>query len=182
MRTACADAYEVYRHRVDPTEMDTELPPALRRYAIAVQPTDGSQTYLLRHPEDGLLLVLYHAGDVAPQALWSEGDPVPRVRPQTAEAALQLYPRLVAHVIAESSGYAVPVLAARIILDARDGRPNWCEWIDTCYGQDARLPVRGAIGNRHHHSRRVRSYQRARTLVAEASAGADHSDRLAAWF
>jgi hypothetical protein len=72
-------------------------------------------------------------------------------RDRTAEGILRRCPRIVAHVIAESLGYATPTLAAKIVADAADGRENWCEWIAACYGGDPRAPVSDAIRRRHTH-------------------------------
>ena len=69
----------------------------------------------------------------------------------TRAEVLRRYPRVVAHVIAESLGYATPSLAARIVADAKDGRPNYCEWIAGCYRGDPRAAVKDAVARRHRH-------------------------------
>jgi len=94
---------------------------------------------------------------------------------------LRRYPNVVAHVIAESLGYATPSLAAKIVADARDGRQNWCEWIVFCYGGDPRKAVSDAIRRRHMHHGYMASYQRARSLVLEA-ATYGLEPMLASWF
>lgn len=45
------------------------------------------------------------------------------------EVVMCLWPRHVAHVMAESLGYCTPTSAANIIADAKLGKPNWCEWL-----------------------------------------------------
>lgn len=42
---------------------------------------------------------------------------------------MKKYPRITAHIIAESLDYATPSCAARILKDAREGKNNYCEWI-----------------------------------------------------
>ena len=64
---------------------------------------------------------------------------------------MRRYPRLTAHVIAESLGYATPSSAARILKDAREARKNYCEWIYSCYDGDPLPAVKNAIRNRHTH-------------------------------
>lgn len=49
---------------------------------------------------------------------------------------MKRYPLITSHIIAESLGYATPTVAARILKDAREGRENYCEWIDACYNRD----------------------------------------------
>jgi hypothetical protein len=75
------------------------------------------------------------------------------------------YPRVVAHVIAESLGYATPSLAARIVADAGAGRPNYCEWIASCYRDNPRPAVRNAVARRHHHRGFMADYPQALALV-----------------
>lgn len=94
---------------------------------------------------------------------------------------LRRYPRLVAHLICASLGYATPTLAAIILRDAKLRRPNHCEWIASCYGGDALQPVRHAIQGRHRHHGYMADYAQAKSLV-------DHVNRdgeepfFASWF
>ncbi len=83
----------------------------------------------------------------------------------TPQDFLGRYPRICAHIIAESLGYAVPSLAARILMDAKEGRQNYCEWIDACYHNDPKPAVQGAIVNRHHHTGYMASYELALRIV-----------------
>jgi len=78
------------------------------------------------------------------------------------------YPRITAHVIAESLGYATPSCAARILKDARERKENYCEWIDACYGGDPLPAVKNAIRNRHHHKGFMAEYKTALALVKRA--------------
>ena len=61
------------------------------------------------------------------------------------------WPRVTAHVIAESLGYATPDCAASIIRDALLGESNYCEWVATCYQGDARRVLENSIRNRRYH-------------------------------
>lgn len=83
---------------------------------------------------------------------------------------MRRYPRLTAHVICASLGYATPSTAARIIADAKAGRENYCEWIYACYKGDPRNAVRHAFELRHHHRGYMADYQQARLLVERAIA------------
>ncbi len=94
---------------------------------------------------------------------------------------LRRYPRVVAHVIAESLGYATPSLAAQIVSDAHEGRENWCEWIACCYGCDPRKAVRNAIRYRHNHHGYMAEYRQALALVRQA-AQTGREPLLASWF
>ena len=51
----------------------------------------------------------------------------------TLEEVRKRWPRITAHIIAESLGYAVPDVAAMIVQDALLGKENHCEWIVFCY-------------------------------------------------
>ena len=78
---------------------------------------------------------------------------------------LHRYPRICAHIIAESLGYVTPSTAARILLDAHRGDENWCEWIFSCYDRDPRRAVRDSIRNRHYHDGYMASYRQALAIV-----------------
>lgn len=99
----------------------------------------------------------------------------------TSTEVLRRYSRVVAHVIAESLGYATPSLAARIVADARDGRPNYCEWIASCYGGDPCGAVRDAIARRHRHQGYMASYRQAFELVRH-HAETGEQPLFASWF
>jgi len=81
---------------------------------------------------------------------------------------MQRYPRITAHIIAESLGYATPSCAARILKDAKEGKENHCEWIASCYKCDPRSAVQNAIRNRHHHEGFMAEYKLALALVKKA--------------
>jgi len=101
-------------------------------------------------------------------------------RPPTRDEILQRYPRLVAHVIAESLGYATPRTAAAIIQDAVAERPNCSEWIAHGFRGNARAAVNRAITSRHYHHGPMGSYFAARAVVARAQTG-EHPV-FASWF
>ncbi len=94
---------------------------------------------------------------------------------------LARYPRICAHIIAESLGYATPRLAACILKDAKEGRENYCEWIHSCYDRDPRPAVERAIKNRHRHRGYMASYELALRIVrSELETG--QGPTLASWF
>jgi len=78
---------------------------------------------------------------------------------------LSRYPRICAHIIAESLGYATPGVAASILKDAHEGNENWCEWIYSCYNREPRRAVENAIRNRHAHEGYMASYELALRIV-----------------
>jgi hypothetical protein len=94
---------------------------------------------------------------------------------------MKKYPRITAHVIAESLGYATPSCAARIVKDAREGRKNYCEWIYSCYGSDPVPAVKSAIRSRHHHEGYMAEYKLALALVRRAIDTGDEPV-FASWF
>ncbi len=100
---------------------------------------------------------------------------------ESAQETMKRYPRLVAHIIAESLGYATPTTAARILSDAKHRRENWCEWIYSCYGRDPLPAVQSSIRNRHHHSGYMAEYKLAKVLVDRAIQAGDEP-LFASWF
>ena len=101
--------------------------------------------------------------------------------PKPAEYYLARYPRICSHIIAESLGYATPRTAAMILKDAREGKPNYCEWIYSCYNADPRKAVRSAIRNRQHHTGYMAEYRLALNIVRRAIDDDQHPD-FASWF
>ena len=100
---------------------------------------------------------------------------------QTTEEIMRRYPRITAHIIAESLGYATPTKAALILRDAKNRQENWCEWIYSCYDRNALLAVQHAIRKRHLHTGYMSEYKLARALVDRAlKDGAE--PLLASWF
>jgi len=99
----------------------------------------------------------------------------------SVEETMRRYPRITAHVIAESLGYATPSCAARILKDARERKENYCEWIYSCYGGDPLPAVKNAIRNRHHHEGFMAEYKLALALVRKAIETGDEPD-FASWF
>ncbi len=102
-------------------------------------------------------------------------------RPLTPAQVLRKCPRLVAHVIAASLGYATPSLAAQIVADAHVDRPNGCEWIACCYRGSARAAVARAVRNRRYHRDPMADHRRALALVRQAAATGDEPV-FASWF
>jgi len=98
---------------------------------------------------------------------------------------LKAYPRLAAHIISESLGYASPCVAGRILMDSVNTGRNWCEWVQACYSGDAKAVVRLAFRHRHLHDNGFMSYiDRARSLVREANAHRGHAPGtdFGSWF
>lgn len=50
----------------------------------------------------------------------------------TPEEVMKKYPRIVAHLIAESLGYFTPRTAAIAIIKAKNNEPYFCEWYADC--------------------------------------------------
>lgn len=98
-----------------------------------------------------------------------------------AEKFMSRYPRITAHIVAESLGYATPTLAAIIGLDGKNNRENHCEWVACCYGKNALEVLRKAISSRHYHDGYMRSFKTALALVRQAIT-TRREPMLASWF
>ena len=85
-----------------------------------------------------------------------------------AEDYLKAYPRMCAHIICHSLGYATPTTAALILRDAAKRKEHWCEWIVSCYRSDPLPAVRDAIRTRHQHHGFMADYGAAKALVQRA--------------
>jgi len=97
------------------------------------------------------------------------------------EEIMRWFPRICAHIICHSLGYATPSCAARILKDALYGEENGCEWIASCYRCDPRPAVELAIRGRHTHEGFMAHYPHAIALVRRAlSTGQEPA--LASWF
>lgn len=94
---------------------------------------------------------------------------------------LARYPRICAHIIAESLGYATPLCAASILKDATEDRENWCEWIYSCYARDPKPAVRRSIEGRHGHRGYMAEYQNALQIVRHQLETGD-GPAFASWF
>jgi hypothetical protein len=95
----------------------------------------------------------------------SKAGRLPRPKPETNDEFMKRYPRITAHIIAESLGYATPSTAARIGLDGLLGRENWCEYVYSCFDRNARACLQKAIKSRHYHSGYMAEYKVAKRLV-----------------
>jgi hypothetical protein len=100
---------------------------------------------------------------------------------ETPADYMHAYPRLTAHLICYSLGYCTPTSAARILMNAHHGEPNYCEWIASCYSGDARRAVQGAIHSRHTHHGYMADFDHAYRLVRRAIKTGDEP-LLASWF
>ena len=110
----------------------------------------------------------------------------------TPKEVMKRYPRITAHLIAESLGYFTPRTAAMAIIKAKNNGPYFCEWYTDCarrYGDmwDAENVKRvtkeilaQAIKLRHVHKGYMSDYKQARKIVDEAIRG--NEPTLASWF
>jgi hypothetical protein len=105
---------------------------------------------------------------------------------------LRRWPRVTAHLIAESLGYFTPKAAANAILAFKRGRGFWCEWYlhMASYSPNGKTEsemvevgsrvLRSAIQKRKFHKGFMSSYVAARFLVGESLKGNDPI--FASWF
>lgn len=105
-----------------------------------------------------------------------------REKPKTAREFMRRYPRITAHIISESLGYATPTRAAIIGLDGMYGRENYCEWIYTCYGKDARAALKRAIKNRHIHKGFMCWYKERALPLVRYAIEKEEEPEFASWF
>ena len=101
--------------------------------------------------------------------------------PEKSEDYLRHYPRIVAHIICETLGYATPTRAAGILMNAHRREQNWCEWIYGCYNCDPLPAVQNAIRSRHYHRGYMADYRQARAIVERAIRAAEEPP-FASWF
>ena len=99
----------------------------------------------------------------------------------TTEIVMRRWPRLTAHVICESLGYATPSCAARIIFNHKMGQPDFCEWIYSCHHGDPTPVVKSAFRDRRTHHGFMAEYRQAKALVEEALKSGREPD-FASWF
>ena len=91
-----------------------------------------------------------------------------QIKELSVEETMKCYPRITAHIIAESLGYATPSCAASILRNTIEGKKNYCEWIYSCYDGDPLPAVKNAIRNRHYHKGFMAEYKLALALVKKA--------------
>ena len=91
-----------------------------------------------------------------------------KVNELPAREIMERYPRITAHIIAESLGYATPTCAARILKDAMERKENHCEWIYSCYKKNPLKAVQGSVKRRHYHKGFMADFKRAYALVKHA--------------
>jgi hypothetical protein len=65
--------------------------------------------------------------------------------------------------------------------DAREGRENYCEWIDACYKCNPLKAVQDSIRYRHNHSGYMSEFKLAKALVIRAINDRKEPE-LASWF
>jgi len=105
-----------------------------------------------------------------------------RPKPETSRDFMRRYPRTTAHIISESLGYATPTTAARIGLDGLHGRENWCEWVYSCYGGDAREVLRRSIQHRHGHKGYMSWYKERALPLVKHAIEEEKEPLLGSWF
>jgi len=99
----------------------------------------------------------------------------------TPEDVLRRWPALTAHMICESLGYATPMHAAVIILNAVNNRPDHCEWISCCHKSNPKIPLNLAIKTRHYHKGYMADFKQALYLVCREILGFPNPV-FASWF
>jgi len=104
-----------------------------------------------------------------------------KVKELSVKETMNRYPRITAHIIAESLGYATPSCAAMILKDAREGKENYCEWIYSCYDKNPLRAVQDSIKRRHYHKGFMAEYKRAYALVKRAIETGDEP-LFGSWF
>jgi len=82
----------------------------------------------------------------------------------------------------ESLGYAPPSRAAQIGLAGMYGRENWCEWIYSCYGKDARTALQNSIRHRHTHMGFMSWYKEKALLLVRYAIETEEEPLFASWF
>lgn len=65
--------------------------------------------------------------------------------------------------------------------DAKDGRPNYCEWIASCFLGDPRVAVKNAVARRHRHQGYMAEYRQDLAFVQHANE-AGEEPLFASWF
>lgn len=110
----------------------------------------------------------------------------------TTKEVMERYPRIIAHLIAESLGYFTPRSAALAIIKAKNNEPYYCEWYCSCaekYGETynkknltrvTKEILEQAIKYRHGHKGYMASYKQAKQIVDRAIKGFEPT--LASWF
>lgn len=104
---------------------------------------------------------------------------------------MKRYPRITAHLIAESLGYFAPRCASHGILKAKEGEAYYCEWyshIAQSYDADKLKEVtkevlKASIVNRHYHNGGMSNYKSALALVKHSiDKGEEPNFGLGSWF
>jgi len=62
------------------------------------------------------------------------------------------------------------------------GRENWCEWIYSCYGKNARHALKNAILNRHHHKGFMSWYKEHALPLVKYAIEKEEEPIFASWF
>ena len=106
----------------------------------------------------------------------------------STEDALRRWPRLTAHLIAESLGYFTPEGAANALLLFKRGQENWCDWFLHMASvgrkrirQVAVETLRRAIRGRAFHHGYMASYELALKIVRRRNATGT-GPVFASWF
>jgi hypothetical protein len=109
-------------------------------------------------------------------------------RISSQEDVLRRWPRLTAHLIAESLGYFTPKDAASAVFAYKNRRAYHCEWYlhlqrfspGATLEDVGEIVIENAIKRRHCHNGFMSNYLLAKEIVAESIKG--HDPILASWF
>ena len=105
----------------------------------------------------------------------------------TAQAVLERYPLLTAHLICESLGYFSPTAAAAAIAAHHEQQPFACEWYihmagfsDKALLETGEQTLRGAYQRRHHHRGFMAEIDQAKAAVRNELEN-PYRQRLSSW-
>jgi len=96
-------------------------------------------------------------------------------------SVLRRFPRLCAHLICESLGYATPSTAASILRAYIHGKRHYCEWLNACYDANPVPVIQSTYQRRHSHRGYMAHYPNALGLVHRAIENGNEP-MLASWF
>ena len=111
----------------------------------------------------------------------------------TSQQIMKKYPRLCAHMVAESLGYFTPTSAARAVLHYKQNEPYFCEWyshmarnMGGMFDPESvktvgRRTIKNAYSLRHSHKGYMSSYLQAKALIDQAIA-TGKEPTFASWF
>ena len=173
-----------------PHILDSDLSTPRFRYKITQLAAQGEFWYVIEYdpanPNSWTCLASCNTKQSALRWYTALCTTKPIVRDSNARRidVLRRWPRIAAHIMSESLGYASPETAAYILLTGKFNEPCWCEWADACWNRDGRAILRHSIKGRKHHEGFMAHYSdRALPMVRNAvQSGGQTNGMLAAWF